>query len=112
MTISGPVPFIKKMWFFAGAESDAQRNVFAYGSSGSAIIHALVPTKAMRAGDFSQAALSAYFGNANLSNYGTLTPVPTVGDGSNLNNGNISPFWNPGADGHRQWTLCRCPLAP
>jgi hypothetical protein len=97
-TISGPVPFIKKMTFFAGAESDAQRNVFAYGSSGSAIIHALVPTKAMRGGDFSAAALSAYFGNATLSNYGTLTPVPTVGDnGSNLNNGNIAAFLNPGA---------------
>ena len=34
----------KKVTFFAGAEYDAQRNIYAYGSSGSAIIHALVPT--------------------------------------------------------------------
>ena len=60
-TFSGPVPHFKKMTFFAGAEYDAQRNVYAYGSSGSAIIHALVPTAAMRTGDFSPAALAATF---------------------------------------------------
>ena len=32
--------------------------MYAYGSAGSAIIHALVPTAAMRTGDFSAAALS------------------------------------------------------
>lgn len=98
-TISGPVPYIKRMTFFAGAEYDAQRNVYAYGNSGSAIIHALVPTKAMRAGDFSQAALSAYLGpNINNGNYGTLYTAPTVGDNnSTLNNGNIAAFLNPGA---------------
>jgi hypothetical protein len=97
-TISGPVPHVKNLTFFAGAEYDAQRNVFAYGSSGSAIIHALVPTKAMRSGDFSAAAISAYLGSATLSNYGTLTPVPTFGDNdSPLNNGNIAAFLNPGA---------------
>ncbi len=52
-TISGPFPHFKKLTFFAGAEYDAQRNVYAYGSAGSAIIHALVPTQAMRTGDFS-----------------------------------------------------------
>ena len=98
-TISGPVPHIKKLTFFAGAEYDAQRNVYAYGSAGSAIIHALVPTKAMRSGDFSAAALSAFLGpNINNGNYGTFNTAPTVGDnGSSLTNGNISAFLNPGA---------------
>ena len=97
-TFSGPIPHTKKFTFLAGAEYDAQRNVYAYNSAGSAIIHALVPTAAMRKGDFSQAALNNYFGAAPTGNYGTLTPVPTVGDdGSALNNGNIAGFLNPGA---------------
>ncbi len=97
-TFSGPIPHTKKFTFLAGAEYDAQRNVYAYNSAGSAIIHALVPTAAMRKGDFSQGALNNYFGAAPTGNYGTLTPVPTVGDdGSALNNGNIAGFLNPGA---------------
>jgi hypothetical protein len=98
-TISGPIPHVKNLTFFAGAEYDAQRNVYAYGSAGSAIIHALVPTKAMRAGDFSAAALSNYLGpNVTSGNYGTFNTPPTVGDdGSALNNGNIAAFLNPGA---------------
>jgi hypothetical protein len=98
-TISGPVPHIKRMTFFAGAEYDAQRNVYAYNSAGSAIIHALVPTKAMRTGDFSAGALSNYLGpNLTNGNYGTFNVAPTVGDnGSTLNNGNIAAFLNPGA---------------
>jgi hypothetical protein len=98
-TIGGPVPHIKNLTFFAGAEYDAQRNVYAYGSSGSAIIHALVPTKDMRAGDFSAGALSAYLGPM-LSNgtYGTFNTPPVYGDdGSTLSNGNIAAFLNPGA---------------
>jgi hypothetical protein len=67
------------MTFFAGAEDDAQRNVYAYNSAGSAIIHALVPTQAMRSGDFSATALSAYLGpNVNNGNYGTFNTAPTV----------------------------------
>jgi hypothetical protein len=99
VTFSGPVPHVKNLTFFAGAEYDAQRNVFAYGSAGSAIIHALVPTKAMRAGDFSAASLSNYLGpNVTSGNYGTFNTAPTVGDdGSALNNGNIASFLNPGA---------------
>ena len=97
-TFSGPIPWTKKFTFLAGAEYDAQRNVYAYNSSGSAIVHALVPTAAMRKGDFSQAALNNYLGAAPTGNYGTLTPVPTFGDnGSTLNNGNIAAFLNPGA---------------
>jgi hypothetical protein len=98
-TISGPVPHFKKVTFFAGAEYDAQRNVYAYGSSGSAIIHALVPTAAMRKGDFSSSALAAYFGPMLTNgNYGTFNTPPTVGDdGSTLTNGNIAAFLNPGA---------------
>lgn len=97
-TISGPIPGTKKLTFFAGIEYDAQRNVYPYNSSGSAIIHALVPTAAMRQGDFSQASLNNYFGQAPISNYGTFSTAPTVGDsGASLNNGNISAFLNPGA---------------
>ncbi len=99
-TISGPIPHFNKLTFFAGAEYDAQRNIYAYGSSGSAIIHALVPTAAMRAGDFSQTALAAYLGPeiANNGNYGTFNVAPTVGDnGTALANGNIAAYLNPGA---------------
>jgi hypothetical protein len=98
-TISGPIPHSKKLTFFAGAEYDAQRNVYAYGSSGSAIIHALVPTAAMPAGDFSNAALSNFLGpHATDGNYGTFNTAPTVGDnGSSLTNGNIAAYLNPGA---------------
>jgi hypothetical protein len=98
-TISGPVPHFRKLTFFAGAEYDAQRNVYAYGSAGSAIINALVPTAALRSGDFSQTALAAFLGpEVNNGNYGTFNTAPTVGDdGSALTNGNIAAFLNPGA---------------
>ena len=98
-TFTGPIPHTKKLTFFVGGEYDAQRNVYAYGSAGSAIIHALVPTAAMRAGDFSQTALAAYLGpEVGNGNYGTFNTAPTVGDdGSSLNNGNIAAFLNPGA---------------
>lgn len=98
-TVGGPVPHVKNLTFFAGAEYDAQRNVYAYGSSGSAIIHALVPTAAMRKGDFSAGALSQFLGPMLTNgNYGTFNTPPTVGDdGSTLNNGNIAAFLNPGA---------------
>ncbi|MGD0735009.1 MAG: carboxypeptidase-like regulatory domain-containing protein [Terracidiphilus sp.] len=98
-TIGGPIPHFNKLTFFAGAEYDAQRNIYAYGSSGSAIIHALVPTMAMRTGDFSSTALSNYLGPMLTNgNYGTFNTPPTVGDnGSTLTNGNIAAFLNPGA---------------
>jgi len=98
-TFSGPIPHLKKLTFFAGGEYDAQRNVYAYGSSGSAIIHALVPTKAMRTGDFSAGALSQFLGPMlNNGSYGTFNTPPTVGDNdSTLNNGSIAAFLNPGA---------------
>jgi len=98
-TISGHIPGTKKLTFFAGAEEDAQRNIYAYGSAGSAIIHALVPTAAMRTGDFSQQALANYLGpNVTNGTYGTFNTAPTVGDDqSPLTNGNIAAFLNPGA---------------
>lgn len=99
-TISGPVPGThKKLTFLFGGEYDAQRNVYAYNSAGSAIIHALVPTAALRTGDFSQSALSTFLGpNINNGNYGTFNTAPTVGDnGSALTNGNIAAFLDPGA---------------
>jgi hypothetical protein len=90
----------KRWTFFAGAEDYVQRNVYAYGSAQSATIDALVPTCAMRglvpsgsynapcspiapgatppyAADFSEAALTQYFGvdptiNNNCSATGVL----------------------------------------
>ena len=110
-TISGPVPHLKKLTFFAGAEYDAQRNVYAYGSAGGAIIHALVPTAAMRKGDFSAACAIATILGPMLTNgnYGTFNTPPTVGDnGSALTNGNIAAFLNPGAMALVNGT-CLCP---
>ena len=52
----------KKLTFFLGAEDYAQRNIYAYGSAGQAIIHTLVPTAAMRTGDFSCTQIQAYLG--------------------------------------------------
>jgi hypothetical protein len=98
--ITGPVPGSKKLFFTAGAEYDAQRNVYAYGSSGSAIIHALVPTAAMRKGDFSQTSLAAFLGpELNNGNYGTFNTVPIASDQGTYvgNTGNIAPWLDPGA---------------
>ena len=94
--VSGPVPHTgKKLTFFAGAEDDAQRNVYAYQSAGSAIIHALVPTQAMRNGDFSLASLQNWLG-PKFSQYGNINVVPTVGDnGAALVNGNIAASIDP-----------------
>jgi hypothetical protein len=99
VTIGGPVPGLKKLTFFAGAEYDAQRNVYAYNSVSSAIIHALVPTKAMRTGDFSATALQQYLGPGYTSGtYADISPTPTVGDdGTALTNGNIASFLDPGS---------------
>jgi hypothetical protein len=77
VTFGGPVPHLKKLTFFAAAEEDAQRDVYAYGSAGSAIIHALVPTANMRTGDFSATELMNYLGpNYQGGAYGNLTNVP------------------------------------
>jgi hypothetical protein len=96
---SGPVPKIKKLTFFAGAEYDAQRNVYAYNSVSSAITHALVPTANMRKGDFSQTELNNYLGPvAGNGNYADFNTAPTVGDdNSPLANGSIAKFLDPGA---------------
>ncbi len=98
-TISGRAPYLKKLTYFAGAEYDAQRNVYAYNNISSAITHALVPTKAMRMGDFSTSSLQNYLGPVyNWGNYNDFNLAPTVGDdGSNLTNGNIAAFLDPGA---------------
>jgi hypothetical protein len=121
--ISGPVLIPgtnfnkhRKFTFFAGAEDLAQRNVYAYGNSGSAIVHALVPTAAMRAGDFSAASIQNYLGPnlcpaptattmqtgspcANTSNYPSVDVVPTFDkNGTALVNGQLpSADIDPGA---------------
>ena len=91
VTFGGPVPHIKKLTFFAAAEEDAQRDVYAYGSAGSAIIHALVPTANMRTGNFSSTELMNYLGpNYQGGAYGNLTNAPTfASDGTPLVNGQI-----------------------
>ena len=97
----------RKLTFFAGAEDYAQRSVYAYGSSGSAIVHALVPTAAMRGGDFSAASIQNFLGPnlcpaptastkqtgspcANTNNYPNVDVVPTYAkDGTPLLNGQL-----------------------
>lgn len=99
-TISGHVPRSNKLTFFAGAEFDAQKNVYAYnGGAAGAIVQALVPTQALRNGDFSAAALQSYLGpKYNDPSYPHISPTPTVGDdNSALVNGNISRFIDPNA---------------
>lgn len=97
-TFGGPIPHSKKLTFFTGAEYDAQKNIYAYSSSGSAIIHALVPTANMRNGDFSQAELQNYLGpNFGGGAYSNLDTVPTVAkDGTPIANGQL-PALDPGA---------------
>ncbi len=100
ITFGGPVPHLKKLTFFAAAEEDAQRDVYAYGSAGSAIIHALVPTANMRMGNFSPAELMNYLGPDYLGGaYGNLTNAPTfASDGTPLVNGQIpTQYLDPGA---------------
>jgi hypothetical protein len=98
-TISGPVPGVKRLTFFAGAEYDAQRNIYAYGSAGSAIVHALLPTAAMRKGDFSASSLQAYLGPMYTNGgYANLAYTPSnAPDGSPLINGNLAGHIDPGA---------------
>jgi hypothetical protein len=50
----------KKLTFFVSGEDYAQRNTYAYGNVGNAFQTALVPTAAMRMGDFSPAQLAKY----------------------------------------------------
>jgi hypothetical protein len=121
-TLGGPVVIpgldfnkSKHLTFFVGAEDYAQRNVYAYGSAGSAVLTALVPTAGMRQGDFSQTQLQQYLGpnytpvtNANGSvdvsacvngTYSGVCAVPqTAPDGTALTNGQIpANFIDPGA---------------
>jgi hypothetical protein len=91
VTFGGPVPHLRKLTFFAAAEEDAQRDVYAYGTAGSAIIHALVPTANMRTGNFSTTELMNYLGpNYQGGAYGNLTNAPTfASDGTPLVDGQI-----------------------
>ncbi len=121
-TFGGPVPAIggfnrnKRLTFFVGAEQYAQRNIYAYGSAANATLTALVPTAAMRAGDFSATQLAQYLGpaytpatTASAGGVSTLGPActgatanicytpQTAPNGSPLVNGNIANFLNPGS---------------
>lgn len=52
----------KKLTFFLGGEDYVQRGVYSYGNALSSSVLALVPTAAMRTGDFSQAEIANYLG--------------------------------------------------
>ncbi len=82
----------KKLTFFTGAEYYAQRNAYAYGSAGAAILSTLVPTAGMRNGDFSQAQLNQYLGDSvNSSTFANINKVPLTGkNGAPLTNGNLA----------------------
>lgn len=97
-TLSGPVPKTKKLTFFTGVEFDAQKNVYAYGSASTALVQALVPTAAMRKGDFSTAALQQYLGpKYGDPMYAQISPTATFGDNGTAITGNIAPWLDPGA---------------
>ena len=106
-TLGGPVTIPhtnfgkdKHLTFFVGAEDYAQRNVYAYGGAGSAVLTALVPTAGMRAGDFSATQLQQFLGSSYRpigngaicqgGNYQAVCAIPQTGpDGSPLNNGQV-----------------------
>ncbi|WP_158615467.1 carboxypeptidase-like regulatory domain-containing protein [Acidipila sp. EB88] len=103
-TLGGPiyVPHVdfnknKRLTFFVGAEDYAQRSAYAYGSAGSAILSALVPTAAMRTGDFSQGQIMQYLGNEYTNSaYANLQAVPVTGKaGGPLAGGNIASQLDP-----------------
>jgi hypothetical protein len=97
----------RKLTFFGGFEDYAQRAVYAYGSSGSAIVHGLVPTAAMRSGDYSASSIQSFLGPnlctaptattmqtgspcASTSNYPSIDVVPTFDkNGAPLVNGQL-----------------------
>jgi len=104
----------RKLTFFVGAEQYAQRNTYAYGSSNGATLTALVPTAAMRTGDFSATQLAQYLGpnyqpvkntggtsgpgcNPN-DPYVNICYVPQTGPkGQPLTNGNLAAHLDPGS---------------
>ncbi len=103
-TLGGPiyVPHFnfnrdKRLTFFVGAEDYAQRNAYAYGSAGNAILNALVPTAAMRNGDFSQTQLQQYLGSSlTSSTYANINTVPLTGkNGQPLINGQLGANLDP-----------------
>lgn len=107
-SVSGPVliPHTgfnknRKLTFFAGLEGYFQKNEYAYGNAGSAIVTALVPTAKMRQGDFSQTELNQYLGPlVNNSSYANIARVPATGlDGSPLANGQLGTNLNPTQQG-------------
>ena len=99
----------RKLTFFVGAEEYAQRNIYAYGSASQAVAKALVPTLAMRNGDFSCASLLAYLGSAiscngngtsNIlnQNYANIGSVPTTApNGNTVGLGQFQAYGDPGA---------------
>jgi hypothetical protein len=118
-TLGGPILIpgtrfneARKLNFWVGAEQYAQRNVYAYSAVSSATVAALVPTAAMRTGNFSQAQIQTYLGGLygaptvvngfqqqNCSpNYDNICEVPQVDENGNaVTNGNIAATLDPGA---------------
>ena len=103
-TFGGPiyVPHLnfnrsKSLTFFVGAEDYAQRSAYAYGNSSGAILQALVPSAAMRNGDFSQSQLQQYLGPVfTNSSYANLSAVPMTGKtGAALTNGQLGTNLDP-----------------
>ena len=70
----------RKLTFFTGAEDYAQRDIYAYNNAASAIVHSLVPTAAMRTGNFSATELQNYLGPQLYaqSSYTNVSTVPTT----------------------------------
>jgi hypothetical protein len=55
----------RRLRFFVGGEDYVQKNVYSYGNAAAATVEALLPTQAMRNGDFSANSLLSFFGSSN-----------------------------------------------
>jgi hypothetical protein len=90
----------KHLTFFVSGEDYIQREVYAYNNVSNAVTHALVPTAAMRKGDFSVTQIQKYL-PPGLSQY-ACDPSKLIGaaDCENLNNTVKHPAGNGTTDGY------------
>jgi hypothetical protein len=96
----------KHLTFFVSGEDYVQREVYAYGNVANAVTHALVPTAAMRMGDFSIKQIQSYL-PPGLSKYAcdpslltgsalctNLNLIPLSGNGTTDGYNGAASNWN------------------
>ncbi len=87
----------KNLTFFVSGEDYAQRQVYAYNNVANAVTHALVPTAAMRQGDFSLQQIQNYL-PPGLRQY--ACDVSKLQGSANCTNLNLQPSGNGTTDGY------------